>query len=91
MTMYCALEICLRWSVLFFIYFSVRKQQRKHIFSIMLGKQTNKDPEASSLFSSDFSINFMLLSYIQAQYKQNTVSTKYSGFSIASLQSIIGE
>lgn len=31
----------------------------------------------------------MFFSYNQAQYKQNTVSTKHSGFSFARLQSII--
>lgn len=56
----------------YIIYSSVRKQLSKNILLIIQGKQTNRHPEASPYFASDFSINFMLFCdpcAVQTKYK----------------------
>jgi len=88
-TMYCALEVCLKMISAIFLFTFQSKSNRVNTSYLQCRENKPVNPEALSLSSSHFNINFMLFSYIQAQYKQNTVSTKYSGFSIASLQSII--
>lgn len=73
----------------YFIYSSVRKQQSKNVLSIIQGKQTNRHPEASLYFPSDFRSYFMLFCYTHVQYKQNTISTKCGSFRIVILQCVI--